>query len=122
MDFDSIVLMRKQDGKFLYEGFSISIEKCFDNIKEFYEEDGKIFLTLNLEQEFSDEEFYNIVENFDYDEFENLGVGVSIKDEEYYPTFLFEICDLSVEHIKLKIHSILDLFDEKVVKIYCNNM
>lgn len=122
MDFDSIVLMHKQDGKFLGEGFSVNIEKCFDNIKEFYEEDGKIFLTLSLEKEFSDEEFYNIIENFDYDEFENLGIQISPKDDEYYPTFLIEIPNSSVEHIKFKIHSLLDLFDEKVVKIYCNNM
>ncbi len=122
MDFDSIVLIHKQNGKFINEGFSITIERCFSNIKAFYEENGKIFLVLNLEQDFSDEEFYNIIENLNYEEFESLGVKIYPKDEEYYPTFLIEMTNSSREDIQDKVYSLLELFEDKVVKIYCNNL
>ncbi len=122
MDFDSIVLIHKQNGKFINEGFSITIERCFSNIKSFYEENGKIFLVLNLEQDFSDEEFYNIIENLNYEEFESLGVKIYPKDDEYYPTFLIEMTNSSREDVQDKVYSLLELFEDKVVKIYCNNL
>lgn len=120
MEEQSVILIHKNEGKFLKEGFRIYIEKCFSNIKSFYEQDGKIFLTLDLEKDFSDEEFDNIIEGFCYEEFEKLNLYVNPKDLEYYPTFVFEFEIDSIENIQHKMNCILELFEEKVVKIYCN--
>ena len=120
MEFDNIVLIHREDNKFIKEGFSINIDKCFENIKSFYEENGKIFLILNLEEDFSDEIFDKVIVDFPYGDFKNIGVEAYAKDEEYYPTFIFEMEKYSKEEIQFKVDEILKLFMEKVIKIYCN--
>ena len=122
MDFDSIVLIHREKGAFLKEGISIKVESCLQNIKSFYEEEGKIFLVLNLEEDFKDEEFDKIFEEFPYEEFENEGINIYPKDEEYYPTFIVEIENKPREELQKEIDLILEIFMEKVVKIYCNNI
>lgn len=122
MNFESVVLIHRKDGKFLKEGFSIEINNCFDNIKSFYEEDNNIFLILSLQEEFTDEKFDEIFENFCYDDFEKLGIKIYPKDEEYYPTFIIEMNNDLKDNVQNKMDIILELFREKVVKIYCNEM
>lgn len=120
MEFENIVLIHRENGKFLREGLKIQIEECFENIKAFYEEDGKVYLILNLENDFEDEEFDFIIENFPYEDFENLNLEIYPKDHEYYPTFILEFKYECEEHTEIKIKDILRLFMEKVVKIHCN--
>ena len=122
MDFDNIVLIHRKNGIFLKEGISIKIQNCLQNIKSFYEEYGKIFLILNLEEDFTDEYFDKIFEEFPYEEFENEGINIYPKDEEYYPTFIVEIENKHRQELQEEINLILELFMEKVVKIYCNNI
>lgn len=122
MNFESVVLIHRRDGKFLKEGFSIGINSCFDNIRSFYEEENNIFLILSLQEEFTDEKFDEIFENFCYDDFEKLDVKIYPKDDEYYPTFIIEMNNDLKENIQNKVYTILELFNEKVVKIYCNEM
>lgn len=122
MNFESVVLIHRKDGKFSEEGFSIRINNCFDNIKSFYEEDNNIFLILSLQEEFTDDKFDEIFENFCYDDFEELGIKIYPKDDEYYPTFIIEMENDLRDNVQNKIDIILELFREKVVKIYCNEM
>ena len=118
MYFENIVLIHKKDGVFSKEGMSIKIECCFENINSFYEENDIIFLELILRKDFSDEMFYKIVDEFCYSDFENLGVNIYPKDDEYYPVFVIELKNDSVGIIQEKIDVILNLFMEKVTKIY----
>ncbi len=121
MNFNNIVLIHRKEGKFLEEGIKLKVDECFENIKEFYEENGTIFLVLRLEQDFTDDEFHKMIGEFPYEDFENLGVDVSPKNDEYYPTFTIEIkCD-SENCVKNIVDNILELFMRKVVKIYCND-
>lgn len=120
MEFESVILMHKENGIFLEEGFRIYVGNCFENIKSFYEENGRIFLTLSLEVDFTDDKFDYIMENFCYEEFEKLNLEVNPKDDEYYPTFLIEFEIDIKENIQEKMNCILELFMEKVIKIYCN--
>lgn len=122
MEFDNIVLIHRENNKFIEEGFSISIDKCFENIKSFYKENGKIFLVLSLEEDFTDEVFDEIIENLSYEDFEKLGIAIYPKDEEYYPTFVIEMENKEKYEVEELVSEILDVFTEKVIKIYCNNM
>lgn len=122
MDFESILLVNRDNKELFNEEFRIRIDNCFNNIKGFYKEGDKIFLILNLEEEYSDEEFENIITEFPYEEFESLGLEIYPKDEEYYPTFIVEMNNDSKENIQLKVDDVLELFMEKIVKFYCNNI
>lgn len=122
MNFESVVLIHRENGKFLKEGFSIKINNCFESIKSFYEEGNNIFLILSLQKEFTDEEFDEIFENFSYDDFEKLNLKIYPKEDEYYPTFVIEMKNDLKENIQNKMDIILELFHEKVVKFYCNEM
>lgn len=122
MEFDNIVLIHRENGKFIKEGFSINVDKCYENIKSFYQEDEKIFLYLNIEQDFTDEVFNKIFDELCYDDFYNLNVDIYPKDDEYYPTFVIEMEIESKEEIQRKVYDVLELFEEKVIKIYCNNI
>ena len=44
------------------------------------------------------------------------------KDNEYYPTFIVEMKNNCKDVLQEKINNILELFMEKVVKIYCNDI
>lgn len=121
MEFENIVLIHRENGKFLREGLKVQIDECFENIKEFYEEDGIIYLILNVEKDFTDEEFDFIIEIFPYDDFEDIGVDIYPKDNEYYPTFVAEIKRSYENDIKFRVNKVLRIFMEKVVKIHCNN-
>lgn len=122
MEFESIVLIHRKEGRFLEEGYRIKVETCFNNIKFFYEENGLVFLVLNLEEEFTDEKFDEIFEKFCYDDFEKLDVKIYPKDNEYYPTFIVEMKNNCKDVLQEKINNVLELFMEKVVKIYCNDI
>lgn len=122
MEFESIVLIHRKEGRFLKEGYRIKVETCFNNIKSFYEENGLVFLVLNLEEEFTDEKFDEIFEKFCYDDFEKLDIKIYPKDNEYYPTFIVEMENDCKDMLQEKINNVLELFEEKVVKIYCNDI
>ncbi|AID44232.1 hypothetical protein SFBM_0293 [Candidatus Arthromitus sp. SFB-mouse-Japan] len=122
MVFESLLLIDKGRDNLFNDEFRIYIENCFDNIIEFYREDNKIFLVLELKQEYSDYEFEDIISKFPYDEFENIGVISYPKDDEYYPTFIMEMDNDIRENIQFKIDNLMDLFMKKIVKIYCNKV
>ncbi|BAK80789.1 DUF6762 family protein [Candidatus Arthromitus sp. SFB-rat-Yit] len=122
MEFNSILLIDKGSKNLFDEEFRINIENCFDNIIEFYRENNKIFLVLELKEDYSDYEFDNIISKFPYEEFENIGVISYPKDEEYYPTFIMEMDNDVREIIQNKIDDLIDLFMEKIVKVYCNKI
>ncbi len=122
MVFESLLLIDKGRDNLFNDEFRIYIENCFDNIIEFYREDNKIFLVLELKQEYSDYEFEDIISKFPYDEFENIGVISYPKDDEYYPTFIMEMDNDVRENIQFKIDNLMDLFMKKIVKIYCNKV
>ena len=121
MKFGNIVLIHRENGKFSREGFKVQIDECFENIKAFYEEQGIVYLILNLEKDFTDEEFDFIIENISYDDFNDIGVSIFPRDNEYYPTFVVEIKVSCEDDIKLKVNETLRIFMEKVVEIHCNN-
>ena len=122
MVFESLLLIDKGRDNLFNDEFRIYIENCFDNIIEFYREDNKIFLVLELKQEYSDYEFEDIISKFPYDEFENIGVISYTKDDEYYPTFIMEMDNDIRENFQFKIDNLMDLFMKKIVKIYCNKV
>ena len=122
MVFEILLLIDKGRDNLFNDEFRIYIENCFDNIIEFYREDNKIFLVLELKQEYSDYEFEDIISKFPYDEFENIGVISYPKDDEYYPTFIMEMDNDIRENIQFKIDNLMDLFMKKIVKIYCNKV
>ena len=122
MVFESLLLIDKGRDNLFNDEFRIYIENCFDNIIEFYREDNKIFLVLELKQEYSDYEFEDIISKFPYDEFENIGVISYPKDDEYYPTFIMEMDNDIRENIQFKIDNLMDLSMKKIVKIYCNKV
>lgn len=122
MGFESILLVDKGSDNLFNDEFRIYVESCFDNIIGFYRENNKIFLVLELKEDYDDYEFENIISKFPYDEFENIGVIPYPKDDEYYPTFIMEMNDDTRENIQLKIDNLIDLFMKKIVKIYCNKI
>lgn len=122
MDFESIVLIDKDNDRFLEDEFRINIECCFDNIRSFYRKNNKIYIILSLNEDYTDDEFYRIISDFPYNEFNDNKFLVYPQDDEYYPTFVFEMDNDTLENIQENIDELLELFMEKVVKIYCNNM
>lgn len=122
MNFESIILINKDNDEILDNEFSINIECCFDNIRAFYRNNNKIYLILSLNEEYTDEEFYKIISDFPYSKFDERRFNIYPKDDEYYPTFVVEMDNDIVDRIQQNINELLNLFMEKVVKIYCNNM
>ncbi len=116
---DNIILIDKDNNDLIMDDFRINIKECFNNIKGFYKKDNKVYMILNIEEDFEDEVFYNIIEKVPYDEF---NYELYPKDDEYYVTFIFEFPYLDRESLEKIINDELSLFREKVLKIYCNNM
>lgn len=119
MDATSLVLMQRVNGVLEKELGSYEIERGLEYVFKAYVEEDMVMLYLTTPKDLSDEEYTNVFEEYDVEDYSTFVSEVEEIDDEYNPVWLLKICyqddheamsDVLKEVIGIHVDKIKDIF------------
>ncbi|WDC84353.1 hypothetical protein PL321_00450 [Caloramator sp. mosi_1] len=119
IDAKALVLMKRENGVLQEELGSYQIEEGLNLVYKAYVENDKVYLFLTTKDDVTDEEFTQIYDMYNIDEYSQMGYSVEEIDDEYNPMWCVQL-DFVDDHQEMeeRLNEVILYHNSEINRIY----
>lgn len=116
MEFSSIVLMEvDNEDRFVRELGSYKVDEGAEFVRKFNFRANRVFLYFDTGKDVEDWEFTAMYDVFDLEKFNEAGLEIEEKDDEYNPTWIIKFDYINtISMMEEKLTTVLQLIEEEI--------